>query len=187
MDRPRGAELHDIAEGVGTAALRAAAGLAAGELAAARGDAARPRDAFERARDLFDQAGAPFEAARARLGLAWALVGLGRSDEAAAQARAAQRAFDALGARADAERAKRLLVEIGPDTAVRPDLQLTASEVDVLRLVGRGRSNEEIASELFLSVRTVERHLSNMYSKIGARGRAARVLASTYARKHRIT
>jgi hypothetical protein len=51
-------ELHDIAEGVGTPALRAAAALAVGEVAAtARGDAAGARDAFERARDLFDEAG----------------------------------------------------------------------------------------------------------------------------------
>lgn len=181
------AELHDIAEGVGTPALRAAAWLAAGDAAAARGDAAASMDAFDRARDLFDLAGAPFDAARARLGLAWALVGLGRSDLAAAEARVAQLAFDALDAHPDAERATRLLVEIGPDTAARPDLRFTAREVDVLRLVGRGRSNDEIASELFLSVRTVERHLSNVYSKIGAHGRAARVLASTYASRHGLT
>jgi DNA-binding NarL/FixJ family response regulator len=78
-------------------------------------------------------------------------------------------------------------VEIGPDITARPDHRLSAREVDVLRLVGQGRSNEEIASELFLSVRTVERHLSNVYSKIGAHGRAARVLASTYATKHGLT
>ena len=180
-------ELHDIAEGVETPALRAGAALAAGEVAAARGDAAGARDAFERARDLFDEAGAPFEAARARLRLAWALVGLGRADRAAAQARAAQLAFDALGARADAARATRVLVEIGPDTTGRPDLRLSPREVEVLRLVGQGRSNEEIASELFLSVRTVERHLSNVYSKIGARGRAARVLATMYASEHGLT
>jgi ATP/maltotriose-dependent transcriptional regulator MalT len=181
------AELHDIAEGVGTAALRAAAGLAAGEVAAARGDAAGARDAFEGARDLFDQAGAPFEAARARLGLAWSLVTLGRSDRATPEARAAQLAFDALGARADAERVTRLLGEMKPDTAAGSDLRLTAREVEVLRLVGRGRTNEEVASELFLSVRTVERHLSNVYSKIGVHGRAARVLASTYASKNGLT
>jgi ATP/maltotriose-dependent transcriptional regulator MalT len=181
------AELRDIAEGVGNAALRAAAMVAAGEVAAARGDAAGARDAFERARDLFDEAGAPFEAARARLRLAWALVGLGRPDRAGIQARAAQLAFDALGARADSERATRLLVEIGPDTTAQPHLRLSAREVDVLRLVGQGKSNEEIASELFLSVRTVERHMSNVYSKIGAHGRAARVLASTYASKHGLT
>ncbi len=48
----------------------------------------------------------------------------------------------------------------------------------MLRLVTCGRTNNEIAAELVLSVRTVERHLRNIYDKIGARGRAA---ATAYA------
>jgi DNA-binding NarL/FixJ family response regulator len=58
---------------------------------------------------------------------------------------------------------------------------LTAREVEVLRLVARGRSNQEIADELVLSVRTVERHIANIYDKIGASGRAARAAAASYA------
>ena len=58
---------------------------------------------------------------------------------------------------------------------------LTAREVEVLRLVARGRSNQEIATELVLSVRTVERHIANIYDKIGASGRAARAAAASYA------
>ena len=53
----------------------------------------------------------------------------------------------------------------------RPD-SLTKREVEVLRLVASGRTNNEIAEELFLSVRTVERHIGNIYGKIAARGRA---------------
>ena len=49
---------------------------------------------------------------------------------------------------------------------------LTAREVEVLRYLAGGRTNGEIAEELFVSVRTVERHVANIYSKIGARGRA---------------
>lgn len=49
---------------------------------------------------------------------------------------------------------------------------LTNREVEVLRLVAGGRTNNEIAEELVLSVRTVERHITNVYRKIGARGRA---------------
>jgi len=49
---------------------------------------------------------------------------------------------------------------------------LTAREADVLRLVARGQSNNEIAAELVLSVRTVERHITNLYGKIDARGKA---------------
>jgi DNA-binding CsgD family transcriptional regulator len=52
--------------------------------------------------------------------------------------------------------------------------ELTAREVDVLRLAAQGRTNEQIAAALTLSVRTVERHLSNAYLKLGITGRAAR-------------
>jgi pimeloyl-ACP methyl ester carboxylesterase/DNA-binding CsgD family transcriptional regulator len=49
---------------------------------------------------------------------------------------------------------------------------LTPREVEVLRLIASGRSNREIADELVLSVRTVERHITNLYGKISARGKA---------------
>ena len=49
---------------------------------------------------------------------------------------------------------------------------LTAREVEVLRLLAGGKTNGEIAEELYVSVRTVERHVANIYAKIGARGRA---------------
>jgi DNA-binding NarL/FixJ family response regulator len=58
--------------------------------------------------------------------------------------------------------------------------------VEVLRLVGQGRSNDEIASGLFLSVRTVERHVANIYAKIGATGRTARATASAFAHRNGI-
>jgi predicted ATPase/DNA-binding CsgD family transcriptional regulator len=57
----------------------------------------------------------------------------------------------------------------------------TARELEVLRLVARGDSNKEIATELVLSVRTVERHITNLYGKIDARGKAD---ATAYAFKH---
>jgi DNA-binding NarL/FixJ family response regulator len=61
---------------------------------------------------------------------------------------------------------------MGPRSGhVYPD-GLTAPEVDVLRRLAGGMTNAEIADELFVSVRTVERHVANIYAKIGARGRA---------------
>ena len=53
-----------------------------------------------------------------------------------------------------------------------PSEGLTKREVEVLRLVASGSTNNEIANGLVLSVRTVERHIGNIYAKIGARGRA---------------
>jgi DNA-binding NarL/FixJ family response regulator len=56
----------------------------------------------------------------------------------------------------------------------------------VLRLVARGLSNEDIAHELVLSVRTVERHIANAYARIGATGRTARAIATAWAYTHGI-
>ena len=61
-----------------------------------------------------------------------------------------------------------------PTGAVR---SLTGRELDVLRLVGQGRDNTEVAHALSLSVRTVERHLTSVYAKLGLTGRAARAAA----------
>ncbi|MBI3964092.1 MAG: AAA family ATPase [Chloroflexi bacterium] len=61
---------------------------------------------------------------------------------------------------------------------------LTEREVAVLRLIAAGKTNREIAEELVLSIRTVERHISNIYTKIGVYGQAARAAAATYASRH---
>ena len=55
---------------------------------------------------------------------------------------------------------------------------LTAREAEVLGLLAKGKTNKEIAQELVLSVSTVQRHVANVYAKIGARGRAQ---ATAYA------
>jgi DNA-binding NarL/FixJ family response regulator len=55
----------------------------------------------------------------------------------------------------------------------RLDSRLSVRENQVLRLIGEGKSNKEIAAELTLSVRTVERHVSSVYAKTGIHGRVA--------------
>lgn len=119
-----------------------------------------------RARD----SGLRAEAAVARLELATALRNLTREDEA-----------DRAEATASAE-----LAELGvalpecPQARRRPDA-LTRRERDVLRLLAQGRSNDEIAAKLVLSVRTVESHVASIYSKIRVSGRTARAAATAYA------
>ena len=68
----------------------------------------------------------------------------------------------------------------GATTSSRPAV-LTAREREVLRLIAAGHTNREIAGALTLSVRTVERHINNLYAKIGARGKAD---ATAYAFRH---
>lgn len=70
------------------------------------------------------------------------------------------------------------------DRSGRPDLGLTRRETEILGLVARGMSNDQIADRLVLSVRTVEQHLANLYPKIGVAGRTARVAATRFAHRH---
>jgi ATP/maltotriose-dependent transcriptional regulator MalT len=99
-------------------------------------------------------------------------------------------AYDDLGDHEAAGRERRRSAELrdqlGLDDARRyqaPD-GLTAREVEVLGLVATGRSNQQIAEHLVLSVRTVERHLATVYQKLGLQGRSARAAAVTYAHRH---
>ena len=61
----------------------------------------------------------------------------------------------------------------GPSLGQRSELGLTPRELQVLRRVSVGRTNNEIAEDLFISVKTVERHLSNIFVKLDAPNRAA--------------
>ena len=63
-------------------------------------------------------------------------------------------------------------------------LELTPRELEVLRLVAAGKSNQDIARSLVLSVRTVERHVSNIYIKLGATGPTARATTAAFALQH---
>jgi DNA-binding NarL/FixJ family response regulator len=60
---------------------------------------------------------------------------------------------------------------------------LTRREREILCLVAQGQSNDVIAANLILSVRTVERHLSNIYDKAGVSGKSARIAAVAYGRR----
>ena len=175
-------ELREAAEAIGTRLVRGAALYAEGVWAAAHGDTAAAREALEDAVDRFADAGAPYEEARARRALAEVLAAAGRGPQAAREATAARDAFLRLGARGDVDRAGAILhAKLGAGR--RDPAGLSDREREVIALLARGRSNEEIARELFLSVRTVERHVSNIYVKLGVEGRNARAAATDHAHR----
>jgi LuxR family transcriptional regulator, maltose regulon positive regulatory protein len=167
------AEIRATADVVGTGPLVAAALLAEGRAAAARGELATARARMEDAAAGFAEAGAPFECANAWLGLAATLRALG----------------DDVTARAVGERARVALAGLGawPAADREPHGLLSPRELEVLRLVAQGRSNDEIAASLFLSVRTVERHVANVYAKLSVSGRSARAAATAWAHAHGAT
>ncbi|WP_346232517.1 response regulator transcription factor [Parafrigoribacterium mesophilum] len=113
---------------------------------------------------------APYEVARCRVLIARAHRDEGDEDSAAAEIDAARAVFFELGARA-------ALAEL--DRMSRPTATpLTPRETDVLRLIAAGSTNRVIARELFLSEKTVARHISNIFVKLSVSSRAA---ATAYA------
>ena len=82
--------------------------------------------------------------------------------------------------------ARELLAELGssPAPEAATFAGLTSREAEILRLIARGSGNHDIAAQLVISVRTVERHVSNIYLKLGLEGPAARASAATAAIRH---
>jgi DNA-binding CsgD family transcriptional regulator len=181
VDRERDARatartIRSIAGRVGTEPMRASALAAQGLLAAATGDAGRARRSLEDAIAHFVRSGAPFEAARCRLDLAAILVARGEREAADAELREAISAFDRLGARHWAGVARGLQGKAGTPTrrnGMGPAPRLTRREVEVLRLVAQGMSNQRIAERLVVSPFTVKRHVANLLAKLGVPSRAA--------------
>jgi DNA-binding CsgD family transcriptional regulator len=170
------AELSEIAAGFGCAALRAMASRAAGHVALTRGDHAGAIPELRRAGRLWNALGAPYEAARCAVLLGRALRALGDEDSAAAELATARRTFAGLGAGPAEREAAALLRPCAPGG-------LSAREIEVLRLVAAGKTNPEIAAALFLSEKTVARHLSNIFAKIDV---ASRTAAAAFAFEHRL-
>ena len=186
-------ELSNIADEVSTISLRASANFAAGSLAAAQGKTDTARQCFEDAVDSYQRSGAPFETGKARFQLANCLRLLGREQAAIAEARLALDLFQRLTAEFESARVQHFLetsllrisqAAKGPSAAgnmrsgkPRSDTLtgLTGREVEVLRMVGEGLSNQSIAERLFLSDHTVHRHLANILNKLNVPTRAAAV------------
>jgi DNA-binding CsgD family transcriptional regulator len=170
------AELAEIARRQGSEALIGLAAHAEGAVALAEGDARAALASARHAWQVWQELGAPYDAARARVIVAQGCAELGDADMAALELDAARHAFFRLGAAPDVTRLDALVRK-----RRRGDHGLTSREVEVLRLIARGRSNREIASALVISERTVARHVQNIFAKLGVSSRAS---ASVFAAEH---
>ena len=170
-------ELRGLATHYRTEVLAAMADHAEGAVRLAREDAAGAMEPLRRASATWLRMGAPYLAARPRVLAGLACRALGDEEGAKVALRAARSVFAELGATPDVARIDRLLAgarQHGPDA-------LTAREVEVLLQVAAGRTNKAIAADLLLSEKTVDRHVSNIFNKLGVPTRAA---ATAYAYEH---
>jgi DNA-binding CsgD family transcriptional regulator len=155
------------------------AGHARGAVELAGGDARRALEPLRRAFDIWQELEVPYDAARVRILLGIACRSLRDTDTAALEFRAARSVLEQLGAAPDLARLH--VIERGetpPQSRV-----LSNREIQVLRLVAAGNTNKSIARELSLSERTVDRHVSNILTKLNVPSRTA---AIAYAYDHKL-
>jgi DNA-binding CsgD family transcriptional regulator/predicted negative regulator of RcsB-dependent stress response len=173
------AELAAIAINFGSEALQAVAARARGAVELAQGDAHAASGPLRSAFELWQQVGAPYEAARTRMLLGLACRTLGDTEVARLELDAARAVFERLGAAPQIAR----LDALGESAVPTQPHPVTARELQVLRLVATGKTNKAIAAELCLSERTIDRHVSSIYTKLGVPSRAA---ATAYAYEHKL-
>jgi DNA-binding CsgD family transcriptional regulator len=179
----RAERLAGLGSGPGSDPFTARGQRALGRVRIAGGDPAAAAAHLERALAAFERLEMPLEVGRTRLLLAHALAG-GERETAIAEARAALAAFERLGAERDADAAAGFLRSLGVRAARAGPKGvgvLTRREREVLRLLGEGLSNPEIARRLVISRKTVEHHVASVLSKLGLRGRGE---AAAHALRH---
>ena len=167
-------ELRDIAVSMDAPFLRAAAAHANGAVLLAEADNEGALSALCEARDLWRDLEAPYEDARSGVLVAMASRKVGDAETADLELASARRTFERLGAAPDVARVDELTKPRAPKgTPAKGAGQLTRRELEVLRLVATGKTNRAIADALRLSEKTVARHVSNIFTKLGLSSRAA--------------
>lgn len=172
-------EVRDMAEKLDAQFLRALAEQCAGAVSLAEGDPEEALKSLQSALATWRDMEAPYEEARVRMVIAMASRALGDDDAADLELAAARAMFQRLGAAGELARIEASLAPRAPAGTTR----LTAREREVLALVATGKTNRAIAEALDLSEKTVARHLSNIFTKLGLSTRAA---ATAYAYQHKL-
>jgi ATP/maltotriose-dependent transcriptional regulator MalT len=172
-------ELEEIATSLDTPYLRVIAAYAHGAIDLAAGAAPAALEWLHRALNLAQESGLPYFAARTRMLMGLACCALGDREGGELELEAARAAFEHLGACVDCARLDAARREVFADES----RELTRRELQVLRLVATGRTNKAIANELSLSEKTIDRHVSNIFTKLDVPTRAA---ATAYAFQHNL-
>jgi len=168
-------ELEDLARTFDTGVPDAIAAQARGAVDLTEGDVQAAIVSLRRAFDVWQRIEAPYAVARVRVLIGLAYRVLGDKDGADLEISAARSIFGRLGAAPDLAWIDSLM-----KGSSKPH-PLTPRELQVLRLVAAGKTNATIAAELFLSERTIERHLSNIFTKLDLSTRTA---ATAWAYEH---
>ncbi|MGQ4601159.1 LuxR C-terminal-related transcriptional regulator [Nocardia sp. R6R-6] len=158
---------------LGRISAQARLGGARGYLLGARGDLDGARTAFETALQQLDGLPLRYDRARVTFSYGQILRRAGKRRDADAEFTTARDIFAALGAQTYVIRCDREHKAGGVRVhrAERAVDELTPQEKTVAELVARGMSNREVAAELFVSTKTVQYHLTRIYSKLGIRSR----------------
>jgi len=167
-------ELAEIAAQLDAVYLNALAAHSSGAVLLAEGDPRMALTKLRAAHRSWRDLDAPHQAARVRVLIGVACRALGDSASAELELQAARATLEELGARPELEHLARLVGSPRPGG-------LSRRESEVLALVAAGKTNRAIASELFISEKTVARHVSNILAKLGLSSRAE---ATAYAYKH---
>ncbi len=171
-------ELRELSDQLGTAYLRALADRTNALVLIVTDAADRALPLLRASWATWRRLDAPYEAAVTRMLLGRACRALGDEDAAQLEYDAARSVLTGLGAVVDLDRLERLAAQ--PNGA-RAASGLSRRELEVLQLIARGRSNRQIAHDLFLSERTVARHVSNILAKLRLANRTA---ATNFAFEH---
>jgi DNA-binding CsgD family transcriptional regulator/tetratricopeptide (TPR) repeat protein len=172
-------ELAASADVTGVEMHRARSSYARGAVDLSDGRPGEAIPSLRAAFNLWQTLEVPHEMARTRTSLAKALLAVGDEDTARLELEAARSTFSHLGAAPDMLEVEALS---GTGGSGKPH-DLTPRELEVLRLLASGATNRSIAEKLVLSQRTVDRHVSNIFAKLGVTTRSA---ATSHAYRHRL-
>lgn len=179
-------ELEETAATVDGEVLNAIAAHARGSIRLAEGDPLAVLHPARRAFRIWQRLDAPYLAARMRVLAARACIALRDVEGARLELQCASEVFERLGAAPDLDAVKRLGDSLdlpASDSCGVSSHGLTERELQVLRLVASGKTNKKIARELSLSEKTIDRHVSNIFTKVDVASRAA---ATAFAYEHKL-